>query len=159
MNEIIVKKTAIFSLIIGFLSGIVALIPPFIGLVLFFLVILIGPFVILLMKKNDRHLGIINEEQGAILGGIVGFFSTVGFFLSFSPCVCILHLIFKKYYSYMIPDMLTGALWLFFILIFMVAGVFAATNAASAMGLAWIISRIEKKPDNYDANIDIKIED
>ena len=101
----------------------------------------------------------LTNEQGAILGGIIGFFSTVGFFITFSPMVCILRMISAKYYAYMIPDMLNNALWLFFVIIFMVGFIFALTNSATGMGIAWLLGRIEKKPENYDARLDIKIED
>ena len=54
--------------------------------------------------------------------------------------------------------MRASALWLFFVVVFMVALVFAATNAASAMGLAWFYSHFEQSPDD-EQRLDIKIED
>ena len=99
MNQIVVKRAAIFSLILGAALGLLALFPSVIGFSLFIVAFLSSAIVILYMKKNEKHLGIINNEQGAILGGIIGFFSGVGFFASFSPMVCILRMIFKeKYY-------------------------------------------------------------
>ena len=158
MNELIIKRASGFSLILGAFIGIVSLIPAVIGFSLFVLMFLMAPIVIIYMKKNEKHIGVLNNEQGAILGAIIGFVSAVGFFASFSPLVCVLKLIFKTYYAYMIPDMLSGALWLFFILVFVVAFIFAATNSASAMGLTWVYSHIEKTPDEQNS-IDIKIED
>jgi len=111
------------------------------------------------MKKNEKHLGIINTEQGAILGGIIGFCSTIGFFVIFTPMVCIIRLIMRNYYAYMIPDMLKEAIWLFFIIVFIVSFVFAATNAASAMGVSWIFSHTEKTPVDENSQIDIEIKD
>jgi len=159
MNQLIAKKTAVFSLILGAIIGLTSLIPPIIGLSLFVLSFFSSAIVLLYMKKDEKHISFLTNEQGAIIGGIIGFFATIGFFITFSPMVCILKLIFKGYYSYMIPDMLTNAMWLFFVIVFMVALIFAMTNSALAMGIVWILSKIEQKPQDYDARLDIKIED
>ena len=158
MKETVLKRAVVFALILGACIGIASLVPAFIGFCLFILMFLSAPVIIIYMKKNEKHLSFINNEQGAILGGIIGFSATIGFFASFSPLVCVLKFLFKNYYSYMIPDMLTSALWLFFVLVFMVALVFGATNSTSAMGLAWFYSHFEKKPDEEN-RLDITIED
>ena len=158
MNEAVVKRAFIFSLILGAFIGIISLIPQIIGFSLFTLMFLVAPIVIFYMKNNEKYLNFLNNEQGAIFGAIIGFGSTIGFFASFAPLVCILKLIFKSYYSYMIPDMLSSALWLFFVLVFMIALVFAATNAASAMGLTWFYSHFEQAPKDEE-RLDINIGD
>ena len=79
MNQVVVKRAAIFSLILGAILGLIALFPSVIGFSLFAVSFLAAIIVILYMKKNEKHLGIIDNEQGAILGGIIGFFSGVGF--------------------------------------------------------------------------------
>ena len=160
MNQVVVKRAAIFSLILGAILGLIALFPSVIGFSLFAVSFLAAIIVILYMKKNEKHLGIIDNEQGAILGGIIGFFSGVGFFAAFSPMVCILRLIFKeRYYSYAIPDIITEAFWLFVVIVLMVSIIFALTNSAVGMGVAFMLNKIEDKPENYDATLDIKIED
>ncbi len=158
MNETVIKRAALFALILGACLGILSLIPSIIGFGLMILMIFSGPIVVCYMKKNEKHLSFINNEQGAIMGGVIGFCATIGFFASFSPLVCIMRFMFKNYYTYMIPDMLTTALWLFFVLVFSLALIFAATNAASTMALAWVYSHFEKQPDE-DNRLDIKIED
>ena len=160
MNQLIVKRASIFSLILGAILGLIALFPSIIGFALFIVGFLASIIVILYMKKNEKHLGIIDNEQGAILGGIIGFFTGVGFFFFFSPMVCILRLIFKeKYYSYAIPDIVTEAFWLFVIIVIMVSVIFALTNSATGMATAFMLNKIEEKPKDYDAPLDIKIED
>lgn len=159
MNQLIAKRTAIFSLILGALVGLVSLLPFLIGISLFLLAFFSSVAVMLYMKKDEKHISYLTNEQGAIMGGLIGFFSTIGFFLTFSPMVCILHLIFRSYYSYMIPDMLKDALWLFVVVVVMVSAIFALTNSATGMGLCWILSHIEKEPENLDARLDIKIEE
>ena len=77
MNQVISKKAAIFAFIFGACLGLAGHIPSYTiqGLVLFALLFLSSVFVILYMKKNEKHLGIINNQQGAIMGAISGFFS------------------------------------------------------------------------------------
>ncbi len=160
MNQIVVKRAAVFSLILGAFLGLLALFPSVIGFSLFIVSFLSSLIVILYMKRNEKYLGIIDNEQGAILGGIIGFFSGIGFFAAFSPMVCILRLIFKeKYYSYAIPDIISDAFWLFIVIIVMVSIIFALTNSAVGMGTAFMLNKIEDKPKDYDAPLDIKIED
>ncbi len=159
MNQIIAKKATAFALMFGAIIGIISLVPYFIGLALFVLSFFSSVLVILYMKKDEKHLSYLTNEQGAILGGLIGFFATVGFCATFSPMVGIIHLIFKSYYSYAIPDLLHSALWLFFVLVFMVGIIFALINSVSAMGLVWILNHIQKEPENVDARLDIKIED
>lgn len=158
MNEIIIKRAFIFSLILGAFLGILSLIPVIIGFSSFILMFLCAPIIIMYMKKNEKYISFLSNEQAAILGGIIGFGSTIGFFASFSPLVCVVKMIFKSYYAYMMPDMLSGALWLFFLLVFIIAAIFAATNAASSMGLNWVYSHFEKSPEE-DEHLDITIED
>lgn len=159
MNQLVVKRTIIFSLILGAILGILGLLPFLIGYSLFVLLFFSSVIVILYMKKNDRYLGIIDTQQGAILGAIIGFFSSIGFFTSFSPMVCIIKLIYKNYYSYAIPDAFSMGLWLFLTIVLMVAIIFSMINSVSAMGLAFILTYFEKKPPNTDTLLDIKIED
>ena len=159
MNQLIAKKTAMFALIFGAMIGFMSLFPFFIGFCLFLLSFFASTIVMLYMRKDKKHVAYLTNEQGAIMGGIIGFFATVGFFATFSPMVCILRFIFKGYYAYMIPDMLKDAMWLFFVLVFMVGVIFALINAATGMGTTWLLSRIEKEPENIDARLDIKIEE
>ena len=159
MNQLIIKRAVLFSLIFGACIGLVSSIPFLIGISIFVLAFFSSVFVILFMRKDEKYVAFLNNEQGAIMGGIIGFFATVGFFIAFCPMVCILHFIFKNYYSYMIPDMFQEALWLFIVVVLMVGLIFALTNSATGMGTTWIIGYFEKKPQDYDARLDIKIED
>lgn len=160
MNQLVVKRAVVFSSIFGAVLGLCALVPAIIGYVGFILVFCSSIIIILYMKKNEKHLGIIDTQQGAILGAVVGFFTTVGFFSVFSPMVCIIKMFFKSYYDYAIPGMFATGIWLFFVVVFMVGVMFAMTNAASGMALAWVLGYVEKKPaDEAIGNLDIKIED
>ena len=159
MNFTIIKRASIFAIILGAFIGLISAIPSMVGFSIFVLSFFTSAIVIFYMKSNDKHLGYIDNQQGTILGGIIGFFSGVGFFITFCPMVCILHLIFKTYYSYGIPDVLKDAFWLFIVIVIMVSIIFGVINCATGMASAWILDKIEKKPENADAPLDIKIDD
>ena len=159
MNELIIKRASIFSLILGAFIGIASIIPPFIGLAIFILSFLSSPLVISYMRKNERFVSFLTNQEGAILGGIIGLFATFGFFATFCPLVCIIKLIFKKYYAYMIPDVLSSALWLFVVIVVMVGLIFAMTNSATGMATTWVMGYFIKQPQDSEARLDIEIND
>ena len=159
MNETVIKRVMIFSLILGATIGLLSAIPAIIGVCLFILSFFSSVIVICYLRQKENYFSYLDNQQGATLGGLIGFFSGIGFLASFCPMVIILHLIFKTYYSYAIPYIIQEALWLFLIIVFMVSIIFAMTNAASGMVVAFVLIRFAKKPNEYDAPLDIKIED
>ena len=135
----IAQKALIFAVALGGVIGLISIIPFFIGYSLFVLTLLSAPLVIIFMKKN-QIITSLDMKQSAIIGAIIGCFSTAGFFAVFAPLVCVVKFIYRSYYAYVIPEMLNGAMWLFIIIVAMAAFVFALTNSISAMGLNWLYS-------------------
>jgi len=159
MNELVIKRASLFSLILGATIGIISLIPQMIGLGIFILAFVCPVIVIIYMRIKENYFTVLDNRSGATIGGIIGFFAGVGFFFSFCPLVLLLHLIFKNYYSYGIPYIIQDAFWLFLVFVFMISITFAMTSAATGMGVAFVLNRIRTKPENYDARLDIKIDD
>ena len=162
MNQVIVKKTVIFSLILGACLGLIWHIPSYtiLGFVLTILLFLSSILIILYMKKDEKHLSFIDNREGAILGGIAGFFTTLGAFASFSPMAYILYFInHNNYFGSLVHTFVSGTLWLYIIIVLMVSFIFACTNSATGMGLAYILKFFEKKPEDSDSQIDIEIND
>lgn len=159
MNELVIKRTSIFSLILGATLGLVALIPALMGLALFVLAFICPVIIISYMRAKENFFAILDTQQGATIGGLIGFFATIGFFITFCPMVILLHLIFKSYYTYAIPYIIQDAFWLFLIIVFMVGIMFAMTSAAVGMGVSFVMGRFLEKPKEYDAPLDIKIDD
>lgn len=159
MNKSIVKRTLAFSFLLGAILGLMAIIPFISGLAFIVLILFSSVAVILYMKKNEKHLGIINTEQGAILGGVIGFATTLGFCVTYLPMKFILSLIFTKSTDLGISYLFVNAPWLFFIFIFMACFILAAVNSIGGMATAYILGYFEKKPEGYDAPLDIKIDD
>ena len=162
MNQTIVSKAIMFSLIFGACLGLLWHVPSYtiVGIIITILLFLSSVFIILYMKKNEKHLSFIDNREGAILGGIAGFFTTLGAFLSFSPMAYILYLInHNSYFGSLIHTFVSETFWLFCVIVIMTSLIFAFTNSATGMGLAYILGFFEKKPENSDARIDIEIND
>ncbi len=162
MTQLIVKKTIVFSLILGACLGLIWHIPSYtiLGLVLTILLFLSSVLIILYMKKNEKHLSFIDTRQGAVIGGIAGFFATLGAFISFSPMAYILYLInHNNYFGSLIHTFINETFWLFCIIVIMTCLIFAFTNSATGMSLAYILKFFEKQPDEENTNIDIEIND
>ncbi len=159
MSEIIIKRAVVFALILGAFLGLLSVIPPVIGFSLFILSFFSSIIIMLFMKKNDKYLGILTNQEGAVLGAIIGFFSSVGFFISFCPMVIFMKLIIKDYYTYGIPYILQDAIWLFFIIVFMVSAMVSMLNSVCAMGMTFVLNKFETKPNDINTNLDIKIND
>ena len=83
MNQLILKRTIIFSFCLGVLVAIISLIPRFIALGYSVLAFFASVIVISFMKKNKRYLSYLTLEQSAVLGAVCGFVSTVAFFIVF----------------------------------------------------------------------------
>ena len=94
MNFSVVKNVARKSVIFGAIIGVITLI-PYINFVSFlFLAFLISPFVLIKMKQKDL-IGILDTQESAIWGAIIGIAAFSGFFIAFSPLCGILGLFFK----------------------------------------------------------------
>ena len=162
MNQIIIKKAIIFSLILGGCLGLALHIPSytFQGLILMILLFLSPVFIILYMKKDEKHLNYIDNREGAILGGIIGFFVTLGAFISFIPMAYIIYFInHNSYFGSLVHNFIGEALWLLIIVVAITCVIFAFTNSACGMGLAFVLKFFEKQPEEKDAPIDIEIND
>lgn len=162
MNQLIVKKIMMFSLILGACLGLLLQVPSYTlqGLTITVLMFLVSAIIILYMKKNEKHLGIINNQQGAIIGGIAGFFGTLGAFISYIPLAYIIYIFnHNYYYGNLINSAISTAFWLLILITFMFCIIFALTNSATGMGLAFLLNYFEKKPEDSDLQIDIEIND
>jgi len=154
MKKSLLKYTILFSLVFGAILGFVSLIPLFIGLCLFILMFFSSIPILLYFKFKKIYLESLTINEGAILGCACGFFATCGFSLIFLFCVFIIKLFLKEYYSLLVFN--SAPLWLYLILIFMMALTIAATNSIGAMALAWICSYIEPKKNENNLQDEIK---
>ncbi len=159
MNVLILKRATILAAFLGAIVAVVGLIPFFIIYVVLFLSFFASPAVLIFMKKKFL-LGVLDMQQSALLGSAIGFACSVGFFVVFVPAICLIHLIFKNYYSYGIQYFVQfQALWLFIIILAMLAAILALTNSVSAMAVNYVYSQIEKVPEDAKMPVDITIDE
>lgn len=168
MNTLITKQAVLYSLIFGAALALFGSFNFLIGLVAFILALLCAPAVILFMKKTNK-IGFLESQQAATLGGLCGFCATISFFLIFTPMTLIftkfaplvnkiLPFISGYHYAYGLQYIVTfDSLWLFFIIVIMIAGVGALTNSTTAMGTVFLLAQFEQKPKDIE-EIDIHIE-
>ena len=96
MNILLLKQIAILSAFSGALLGIVTLI-PYVGYVSFIIAfVFLSAFMIVYMKKNDL-IGIINPQEGAIYGAIMGVVTFAAFLVILAPLAALMGLVIKNY--------------------------------------------------------------
>ncbi len=159
MNILILRKAMIISAILGLAVAIIGLVPFLIIYIVLFLSFFVAPLVIVYMKSKNL-LGILDMQQSAFFGAVSGFSASIAFFVLFVPGVLFLRLLFKQYYTYAIQYFVSfQTLWLFLIILAILAGILALTNSVTAMGVNYIYTQIEKLPEDADAPVDIRVDE
>lgn len=90
----IFKMIIIVSLIVGAISGILALIPPISFTVILLIMFFMAPFIIIYF----RNLNLIKAPDiatGMTYGAVSGFFGSVGLSITFFPIAFVIDLIFR----------------------------------------------------------------
>ena len=96
MNLVILKQLAILSAIAGAGLGLITLI-PYVGYVSFFIAFLFLSALMLYYLKQNDLIGIINAQEGAIYGAVIGIVSFAAYLTVLAPLAAILGLIIKNY--------------------------------------------------------------
>jgi hypothetical protein len=158
MNRLIIKQTAILSLLLGGFLGLLTLIPFVRNFTFLLLILCVSAIVLVYMKKNEL-IGIIDIREGAILGGFIGFISFIAFSVVFVPLVSLIGLIFKGYYTFGITYMLkvSGFFVLIMLIVFM-AILSALMNSFSGLVTAYVYEILSgiKKEENENIDFEIK---
>ena len=161
MNIIILKQLAILSLFAGVALGVLTLI-PYIGFVSFMIAfVFLSAFLIVYFKRNNL-IGIINLQEGAIFGAIIGAVSFCAFLIVLAPTASILGLIIPSYPLGFFRFLFNNVGSFFFSTIPL--AVFAILlsslfNGFTGLVTAWVYELItgEKKEINQNNSIDFEI--
>ena len=161
MNIIILKQISILSALAGAALGLVTLI-PYVGYVSFLIAFaFLSAVLIFYMKKND-FIGIINPQEGAIYGAIIGIVSFAAFLIVLAPIASIIGLIFKGYplgfFGYLFNNIGSFFFATLPLAVFSVL-MSALFNGFTGMVTAWVCELItgEKKENNQNNSIDFEI--
>ena len=161
MNILILKQIAILSLFAGALLGIVTLI-PYVGYVSFLIAFaFLSAFMLAYMKKNDL-IGIINPQEGAIYGAVIGIVSFAAFLIILAPLAALMGLVIKNYplgfFGYLFNNI--GSFFFATLPLAVFAVLMSALfNGFTGMVTAWVYELItgEKKDNNQNNSIDFEI--
>lgn len=143
LNIEILKKTAIYSSILGAGLAIIALIPALMPTISLFLLPFLSGIIVLtaLEKLNPDTLKTLDTKDCTLLGGISGSICCGSFLIIFAPFVLFLKLFIKTYYAYGI-DFLN--FFLASVLIVSVMLIFFATNAVGGLLTGFLINKFNK---------------
>ena len=131
----ITKEMMKISMLFGIITGVIALIPPFIFYSLLILFLFASIAVVLYYRRIEKF-ELTDSKDTALKGGIIGFISFLSYIAVFVPCVLVLSFIFKGYYNYGLPYFLSlQAFWLFILILVVVGIICAVTNGVTLMGL------------------------
>ncbi len=161
MNLIILKQMAILSAFAGVVLGIVTLI-PYIGFISFLVAfVILSAFLLVYFKKNNL-IGIINLQEGAVYGAVIGIISFAAFLVVVAPIASIIGLILPSYplgfFKYLFNNI--GSFFFSTIPLAVFAILLSALfNGFTGLVTAWIYELItgERKANNENNSIDFTI--
>ncbi len=150
MDKFLVKDLIIYSLIFGFVVGVLSIV-PYIGLwMLFFILLLTAPVVILYMIMAGK-LDLTTIKESIIWGAICGFSANITF--SFGACLILVLLKVGFNYSpnsFLTTMIINSPLWLTFVCIIFLGTLVATTNAFSGFLTHYILDFVR---DSYERKI------
>ena len=144
MNFEFIKKVARKSAILGAIIGLITLI-PYINLFSFlFLAFLAAPYVVIKMKQKNQ-IGILDTQESAIWGAIIGISAFSGFFAVFTPLCGLIGLIFKAdiYLSFKVMWSSGGGIMTLIMSYIMIGLIIALFNAFSAAIAEYLYQQIK----------------
>lgn len=155
IKEILLKKMAVLSGILGLFLGLLTVIPFICNFSFFALIVLAAPIVLVYMKKLEL-IGILEPKLGAMYGAIIGFVSFLGFSISFVPLATIIGFIYKGSFYLGISLLFRSGFLVLIMMVFFVAILSALMNAFSGLITMYVYNQIEPKPDESQTDLSIE---
>ena len=160
MNELLMKRIAFLSAMLGLIAGVITVIPFICSLSFLALMVLAAVIVIVYMKKKN-FIGYIEPKEGSIYGAIIGFISFIGFSIVFAPISMILGWLIPAYTLGFLRFFMGGVgtfIVMLFLIIFM-GGISALFNGFGGLVTAYVYELITgiKKENNQNSSVDFEI--
>ncbi len=124
------KKTLVYSAILGAGLAIPALIPNIMPFFTLFVLPFLSAIIVLTFMTLRKELTVNDLKDYAILGGIIGAVSGFSFLVAFCPLVILIHFFIKNYYIYALNGL---NFFLTFTLLGSVMIIFLITNSAGGL--------------------------
>lgn len=147
MNQILLKQTAILSLILGAGLGIITII-PFIGAISFFTIMFLASTVVLIYMNKNNMIGKLIPRDGALLGALIGFLSFIGFSITFVPLATIIGLFYKGSFYLGISLMFRSGFFVLIMMVAFVAMLSALMNSFSGLATVYFYGQMLNTEDN-----------
>lgn len=161
MNLVLLKQIAILSAIAGAALGLITLI-PYLGYISFLCAFVFLSVILIVYLKRNELIGIINMQEGAIYGAVIGFVSFTAFLIVLTPLAATLGTIIKTYplgfFVYLFNNI--GSFFFATIPLGLFAVLMSALfNGFTGMVTAWVYELITglKKENNQNSSIDFEI--
>lgn len=157
MNFELMKKVTLLSVFVGFVIGLITLV-PYINLFSFlFLTFLIAPALIIYLKMNNM-LGIVDTREGAIIGAIIGIASFTGFFILFTPLSALIGLLYKNGVYVVMKWFFSsgGGIMVLILAFLMIGSLIALFNAFSGTFTAYLYQEQQKLHKEQNQNFQIE---
>lgn len=158
MNILLIKQTAIFSAILGAVLGILTVI-PFVGYFSFLILMTAVSVIVMIYMKQNNYMGILDLQEGALIGGLTGFVSFLMFSVAYIPINIVLSLLIKSYFSFL-PYFFSsaGGFFVMIVLVIFMAIISALMNGFSGVALSYLYEILlgMKKEENKNVEFEIK---
>lgn len=142
MNRLILKDITIYSLVLGFILGLLSVIPYIGTFMLFALLLLVAPLIVLYMIMAGK-LDLTTIKDSIIWGAASGFSANITFSVSACITLALLKIGFNYSTNYLLTTMIMNSpVWLVFICIIFLGTLVATTNAFTSFLTYYIINFI-----------------
>ena len=142
MDKLVIKDLIVYSLILGFIFGVFAVIPYIGTFMLFGIMLFVAPLVILYMIMAGK-MDLTTIKDSIIEGAITGFSANITFTLSACIILVLLQIGFKYSPNYLLTTMImNSSIWIVIMCTLFLGTLVATTNAFSGFLTYYIINFI-----------------
>ena len=139
MDKSILKIIMLLSIFTGIVSGLLTIV-PYIGEIIFWILLLLAAPVVILFLTKSGVLEISTVRQSAVIGGLIGFVSFLAFCAVYIPAVIALSKFFNYSANIGVSMFLSNATFGLMVLISVFMGILSATmNAFSGFVTLYLI--------------------
>lgn len=142
MNKYVIQDLIIYSLILGFIFGVLSIIPYIGTFMIFCIMLLVAPVVMVYLIMAGK-MDLTSFQDSIINGAITGFFGNLTFTFSACLVLVLMQIGFKYSPNYLLTSMImNSSVWIIIMCSVFLGTLVAATNAFSGLLTFYIINFI-----------------
>ena len=151
MNKSIVKIMMLLSIFLGIVSGLLTIV-PYIGEIIFWLLITITAPVVVIFLTRVGLLEMVSVRQSTVIGALIGFVSFLAFSIVYIPIVVMLAKFFNYSPNLGVSMFLSNATFGLIILLSVFMGILSATINAFSGFVAYYLIEFNKSAETSKKN-------